>query len=68
MTKNVLLIEYMNHNLLSVSQMYDQGHMLLFESKKCEIRKKKSNRLVETTSRTPNNYTSWMKLERKVVF
>ena len=32
-TKNVLLIEYMRNNLLSVSQMCDQGHILIFNSK-----------------------------------
>ena len=37
--ENVLLIEDMKHNLLSVSQMCDQGHKLVFDSKKCEIRK-----------------------------
>jgi hypothetical protein len=29
--KNVLLVEYMKHNLLSLSQMCDQGHKILFE-------------------------------------
>ena len=38
-TKNVLLVEYMKHNLLSVSQMCDQGHKVTFDSQKCEIRK-----------------------------
>jgi hypothetical protein len=54
-TKNVLLVEDMKHNLLSVSQMCDQGHRLVFDSKKCEIRKEKSNKLVATTVRTPSN-------------
>jgi hypothetical protein len=35
--------------------MCDQGHTLLFESKKCEIRKEGSGKLVVTTIRTPNN-------------
>jgi hypothetical protein len=30
--QNVLLVEDMKHNLLSVSQMYDQGHKLTFDS------------------------------------
>jgi hypothetical protein len=38
-TQNVLLVEDMKHNLLSVSQMCDQGHKITFDSKKCEIRK-----------------------------
>jgi hypothetical protein len=53
--QNVLLIEYMKHNLLSVSQMCDQGHKLTFDSKKCEIRKEGSGKLVGTTARTSNN-------------
>jgi hypothetical protein len=37
--ENVLLVENMKHNLLSVSQMCDKGHRLIFNSKECEIRK-----------------------------
>jgi chemotaxis receptor (MCP) glutamine deamidase CheD len=37
--KNVLLVEDMKYNLLSVSLMCDQGHKVTFDSKKCEIRK-----------------------------
>jgi hypothetical protein len=37
--KNVLLVEDMKHNLLSVSQMCDEGHKVTFDSEKCEIRK-----------------------------
>jgi hypothetical protein len=55
MEKNVLLVENMKHNLLSVSQMCDQGHTLLFNSKKCEIRKEGSGRLVAKKIRNPNN-------------
>ena len=36
-TKNVLLIENMKHNLLSVSQMCDEGNILTFTSKDCRI-------------------------------
>jgi hypothetical protein len=32
--KNVLLVEYMKHNFLSVSQMCDQGHKVTFDSQK----------------------------------
>jgi hypothetical protein len=34
MEKNVLLVEDMKHNLLSVIQMCDQGHTLQSKSKK----------------------------------
>ena len=33
--KNVLLVENMNHNLLSVGKMCDQGHTILFNSTRC---------------------------------
>jgi hypothetical protein len=32
--ENVLLVEDMKHNLLSVSQMCDQGHQFTFDSQK----------------------------------
>jgi hypothetical protein len=54
-TKNVLYVEGLEHNLLSVSQMCDQGHTLTFDSQGCEIRKKGSGRLVENAYRTSNN-------------
>jgi hypothetical protein len=53
--KNVLLVEYMKHNLLSVSQMCDQGHKVTFDSQKCEIRKEGSGKLIVITPRTSSN-------------
>jgi hypothetical protein len=35
--------------------MCDQGHKLIFNSKKCEIRKEGSRKLVATSVRNPNN-------------
>jgi hypothetical protein len=55
MAENVLLFKNMKHNLLSVIQMCDQEHTLLFDSKKCKIMKEGSCKLVVTTIRTPNN-------------
>ena len=37
--QSVLLVAGTKHNILSVSQMCDQGHKLTFDSEKCEIRK-----------------------------
>jgi hypothetical protein len=37
--ENVLLVEDMKHNILSVSKMCDQGHKVTFDSQKCKIRK-----------------------------
>jgi hypothetical protein len=54
-SKNVLLVEDLNHNLLSVSKMCDQGYTLTFDSRKCKIRENNSGRLVATAKRRPNN-------------
>jgi hypothetical protein len=48
-------VENMKHNLLSVSQMCEEGHKLVFDSHKWEIRKEDSCRVVVTTMRTPSN-------------
>ena len=55
MAENVLLVEDMEHNLLSVIQTCDKGHYMIFYSKNCQIRDVKKNRLVGTATRTPNN-------------
>jgi hypothetical protein len=54
-SENVLLVEDMKHNILSVSQMCDQGHKVTFDSQKCEIRKEGSGKLVATATRTSSN-------------
>jgi hypothetical protein len=51
----VLLVEDMKHNLLSVSQMCDQGHKVIFDSQKCEIRKEGSGKLISTIVRNSSN-------------
>jgi hypothetical protein len=55
-TKNVLLIENMKHNLLSVSQMCDQGQVLMFTSKDCKIRREELGKLVATSTRSPKQH------------
>jgi hypothetical protein len=45
----------MKHNLLSVSQMCDQGHKVTFDSQKCEIRKEGLRKLIATTARNSSN-------------
>jgi hypothetical protein len=55
MAENVLLVENTEHNLLSVSQTCDKGHLMIFDSKQCQIRDVKTNQLVGTTTRTSNN-------------
>jgi hypothetical protein len=53
--ENVLLVEYMKHNVLSVSQICGQGHKFTFDSQKCEIRKEGSRKLIATIARTSRN-------------
>jgi hypothetical protein len=53
--ENVLLVEDMKHNLLSVSLMCDQGHKIMFDSQKCKIRKEVSSKLIATAVRTSSN-------------
>lgn len=48
---NSLLIENLKHNILSVSQTCDQGHILIFDSWKCEIRREYSRKLVVVAPR-----------------
>jgi hypothetical protein len=55
MAENVLLVEEIEHNLLSVSQTYDKGLFIIFYSKGCQIKDIKSNKLVGTTTRTSSN-------------
>ena len=55
LAKNVLLVENMNHNLLSVGQMCDQGHTILFNSTKSKIRKGVYGEIVAIASRVPND-------------
>jgi hypothetical protein len=53
--EDVLLVENLKPNILSVSQTCDQGHILTFDSQKCEIRKKDTGKLVAVAPRTSSN-------------
>lgn len=53
--KNVQLVEIMKHELLSVSKMCDQGHVLNFDAHKCEVRRENIGNLVATIYRTPKD-------------
>jgi hypothetical protein len=65
--RKVLLVEYLKHNLLSVSKICDQGYTLTFDSRKCKIRENNSGRLVSTATRRPNNiYILDMKKREKI--
>jgi len=64
--ENVLLVENIKPNLLSVSQTCDQGHILTFDSHKCEIIREYTGNLVAVAPRTSNNvYILDMEREEK---
>jgi hypothetical protein len=53
--ENVLLVENLKPNILSVIQKSDQGHILTFDSQKCEIKRKDTGKLVAFAPRTSSN-------------
>ena len=53
--ENVLLVENLKPHLLSVIQTCDQGHICIFDSNKCEIKRKYSGILVGIVVITPSN-------------
>ena len=53
--ENFLLLENLKPNLLSVSQKCDQGHILIFDSQKFEIRKEDLEKLVVVALTTQSN-------------
>ena len=55
LAENVLLIEDMEHNLLSVSQTCDKGCYMIFDSNGCQIRDVKTDKLIGTATRSSSN-------------
>ena len=53
--QNTLLVEGLKHNHLSVSQVCDKGHNVVFSTKNCETRDSSSGELVAKGVRTPDN-------------
>lgn len=53
----VLLVKRLKHNLLSISQLYEKGNSVTFNSSGCRIIKSKSNETIFTSSRSGNTYT-----------
>ena len=52
---NVMYVDGLKHNLLSVSQMCDQGNNVVFRSNGCVIRELDTGETVIKGIRTPNN-------------
>jgi len=54
-SKKVLFMIGLKHSLLSVSQIYDRGHDVIFKKYGCEIRRANSGKLVAVSTRTSGN-------------
>ena len=55
--ENVQLVDNLKHNLLSISQLYDKGYRIIFDSSSCKIEDTTSNRVILMGSRNDNVYT-----------
>ena len=55
--ENVLLVEGLKHNLLSVSQLCDKGNRVIFEPKECFVTYMKENKVIFKGERVNNVYT-----------
>ena len=53
--ENVLLVENLKPNILSVSKTCNQGYICIFESEKCEIKKNRSGKVIGIAMRNENN-------------
>jgi len=52
---NVMYVDGLKHNLLSVSQMCDQGNEVIFRSNGCIVRELDTGKIMIKGIRTPNN-------------
>jgi hypothetical protein len=53
--QNVLFVDVLKHNLLSVSQVFDRGCKVVFTSKDCKIQSVNLGQLIAKGIRTENN-------------
>ena len=55
--ENILLVDGLKHNLLSISQLCDKGFKMIFESSHCIIKDSQSDKIIFTGYRYRNVYT-----------
>ena len=53
---DVYLVEDLKHNLISISQLCDKGHRVLFSTEKCSIYEKGSDKILIEETRRDNIY------------
>ena len=54
--ENVLLVDSLKHNLLSISQLCDKGFKVIFESSHCIIRDFQNDKIIFMGHRNENVY------------
>ena len=54
---DVLLVDGLKYNLLSISQLCDKGNQVVFDKDKCEVKCIKSGKVIITAPRCDNIYS-----------
>ena len=54
--ENVLLVDGLKHNLLSISQLCDKGNKVVFDKSRCTIENKQDNKILFVENRHENIY------------
>ena len=57
---DVMLVEELTHNLLSISQLCDQGYKVMFEPSRCIVNDSTSDQIILTTERHDNTYVLYL--------
>ena len=57
---DVMLVEGLAHNLLSISQFYDQGYKVVFEPIHCIIKYSTSDKIILITKKHDNTYVLYL--------
>ena len=57
---NVMLVEGLTHNLLSISQFCGQGYKVVFEPSQCVIKDSTSDKIILTARRYENTYVLFL--------
>ena len=62
MLENVLLVEGLKHNLISISQLCDKGYKVCFYANSCEVSCLESNEIKLIGNRVGNVYIIYLDL------
>ena len=58
--KNVLLVENLKYNLLSISQLCDKGYRMCFEANACHVINSNTNKIIYIGKRHENVYVIYI--------